>query len=302
MLKYQIENVDNLPQAKGTEFGFNSRCGVIRDSDAVVGFYNFYMDGPELHLQELEILMEYQGKGYGTEFIKLLFEHHPEVNVITGQATEESAAFYEALGAEWSDTCADCSHTDCTQHPQGTGADDHKEETCDEYSEHIFFIYRDPFFFRSVDTRWIVQGQTPGGQWVRGYYVCYGGAVPGPSHHIIHAMDNLNRLVGENHEISQYNLSRCIGLFSADKKLLFENDVVEYGPEKTRVLIQWDLKSMAYKAEYSIKLEEGRYETKTIPCDMEFQHNIGNFVSRGAGFHRILTEDAERRGISPWRI
>lgn len=145
-------------------------------------------------------------------------------------------------------------------------------------------------------------GTNPSGQWVRGYYVCYGGAIPRPSHHIIHAMDNLNRLVGENTEISQYNLCRCIGLFSADKKLLFENDVVEYGPEKTRVLIQWGLKSMAYKAIYSTKLEDGQYETQSIPCDIEFQHNIGNLVSRGADFHRILTEDAERRGIPPWRI
>jgi RimJ/RimL family protein N-acetyltransferase len=84
MLTFQVENVDELQEAKDTEFGFNNRCGVIRESDAVVGFYNFYIDSPELHLQEIEILVEYQGNGYGTEFVKLLFEHHPEVNVITG--------------------------------------------------------------------------------------------------------------------------------------------------------------------------------------------------------------------------
>lgn len=160
MLKYQIENVDNLPQAKGTEFGFNNRCGVIRENETVVGFYNFYIDGPELHLQELEILMEYQGNGYGTEFIKLLFEHHPEVSVITGQATEESTGFYITLGAEWNDTCTDCAYTDCAKHPQSTGTD-HEGDVCANYSENMFTIYREPFFFRNVDTRWIVQGQTP---------------------------------------------------------------------------------------------------------------------------------------------
>lgn len=64
------------------------------------------------------------------------------------------------------------------------------------------------------------------GEWVHGYYVCYGGAIPNPTHHIIHAENNLNRLAGKNFEINPVTVGQYTGL-----RGIYEGDIVWWGKE-----------------------------------------------------------------------
>lgn len=146
MVNLTFENVDNCKEAKSTEFGFNSNAGVIRDKDIIVGFFTIGIDEPEIDLQELEIVEEYKGQGYGINFIEALFLKYPDCNEITGKALEDSASFYANLKAEFTDTCSTCPVTSCYYSPLcDEDIDDYEAELCDDYSDNIFKITKKDF-------------------------------------------------------------------------------------------------------------------------------------------------------------
>lgn len=144
-ITFQYENVDDMIEAKETEFGFNNNVGVIRNEEGkVVGFYDFYFSSDDtIKLQEIEIVFDLQGQGYGAEFIKELFRKNPEITQISGQATEGSVGFYERLGAWFYTSCFNCSSIDCSCHPDKK--DKRSGETCDDYSENNFTLEREVF-------------------------------------------------------------------------------------------------------------------------------------------------------------
>lgn len=144
MVTISFENVENIKEAKDTEFGFNGKSGVIRDKNVIVGFYNIYIDEPEITLNELEILDEFRFSGYGTQFLKALFNKYPECNEIVGNALEDSVGFYANLNTEFSDTCSSCLITSCECHPEAD-IDNISQGQCDEYSENLFRIRKEEF-------------------------------------------------------------------------------------------------------------------------------------------------------------
>ena len=60
------------------------------------------------------------------------------------------------------------------------------------------------------------------GEWVYGFYVCYGGAIPTPTH-IIHAPDNLNCLCGSNFEVDPKTVG---GSFVYKGQRFFDGDIL----------------------------------------------------------------------------
>jgi hypothetical protein len=144
MVTISSENVDNIKEVKDTEFGFNGKSGVIRDENVIVGFYNIYIDEPEITLEELEILDKFRFSGYGTQFLKALFDKYPECDEIVGNALEDSIGFYENLNAEFSDTCSSCSITSCECHPE-VNVGNISQRQCDECSENLFRIRKEEF-------------------------------------------------------------------------------------------------------------------------------------------------------------
>lgn len=149
MVRLSFENIDNMPEVKETEFGFSGNCGVIRnENDEIVGFFTVLIDEPVLKLQEIEILQKYQNKGYGKDTIRKIFDKYPIIEKIEGLATDTSVEFYLSLGAEFQDTCSDCSYDECFHNSKNSEADkdyDDFVDTCDEYSEDCFVISRTKF-------------------------------------------------------------------------------------------------------------------------------------------------------------
>jgi hypothetical protein len=88
------------------------------------------------------------------------------------------------------------------------------------------------------------------GEWVYGYYVCYGGAIPNPTHHIIHAKNNLNRFVGENFEVDPATVGEYTGLHDRKRTAeypegqpIYEGDICLHISKNHRPIyfeIKWD--------------------------------------------------------------
>lgn len=145
MITLNIENVDHIKEIKETEFNFEGCCGVIKSMDGIIiGFYEISINDKEIYLDTLEILKKFQDQGYGTAFIKKLFEEYPEVTQIYGISTESAIRFYASLGAEFYDGCEKCEYGECPYNSNYKGL---KEDckgigTCDDYSANLFTIYR----------------------------------------------------------------------------------------------------------------------------------------------------------------
>lgn len=141
-----FEDVDFLEEAQMTEFGFNSKCGVIREYENVIGFFNLSDDGFEIELHELEILEDYKGKDYGKLFIKTIFENYPGCEEIVGKAINNSTGFYAQIGADIEDACDGCIMDNCPNSPCFSEVSDFDYNDCDDFSSHLFTLKKDMFF------------------------------------------------------------------------------------------------------------------------------------------------------------
>lgn len=144
LISLTTEDVTNYPEVKGNQFGFEGKVGVIRDMDCIVGFYTVEIDEPSIKLNEVEIIEECQGIGYGKMFIKALFDKYPSCNEIVGISLEDSEAFYAVIGANMFESCEECSYDVCNHHPDNLDGVQEMEK-CDEYSSYEFRLKRESF-------------------------------------------------------------------------------------------------------------------------------------------------------------
>lgn len=143
-VRLSFEDVTNFPEAKETTFGFDGRCGVIRNNDNVlVGFYTLSIDVPVIELNELEIIDVYKGQGYGKSFMSSLFDTYRDCSQIVGQSADDAINFYISIGANLFDECEECTYDECQYSPTFKGDFDDASNQCDDHQEYRFRLFRD---------------------------------------------------------------------------------------------------------------------------------------------------------------
>lgn len=152
IVKEEIGNVkEKIERTELFCIGMNTMVYTILNDNEVVGFVDYWIDtiASEIYLDVIEILDEFQNKGYGRETVNLLFKKYPDINKIVGLSHPNAVSFWNNLGVEFFDTCKCCSYNGCTNHPRfdenSWSKDSISEGICDDYSEYNFKLHRDMF-------------------------------------------------------------------------------------------------------------------------------------------------------------
>lgn len=110
MLSIKKEDLSLIDEVNDTEFGFtaNDNLYVIRDEyKDVVGFSNLSFENDTCYVIELEILYDYRGMGYGSNFINQLFNDF-KLKMIYGKANFSAVGFWNSVGATIEVPCDTC--------------------------------------------------------------------------------------------------------------------------------------------------------------------------------------------------
>ena len=156
IVKEEIGNVkEKIERTHFFHINMNTIVNAILKDNEVVGFVDYYIDTTrsEIYLDVIEILDEFQNKGYGREVVNLLFKKYPDINKIVGLSHPNAVSFWNNLGAEFFDTCKYCNYNGCTNHPRfdesSWSKDSISEGICDDYSEYNFELHRDMFLSKA---------------------------------------------------------------------------------------------------------------------------------------------------------
>jgi len=89
--------VEEAPQYKSFAIYFNNRKSGTLD----IGFYKENLRYDEGEISGIHIYEEFRGRGIGRLAIRRLFDKFPGINYFLAMPTQESASFWESLGAKY---------------------------------------------------------------------------------------------------------------------------------------------------------------------------------------------------------
>lgn len=105
-----------------------------------IGAIDFTLNKNYLWIEFLDIIENFQYKGYGKSIINHLFSIF-NIDEIRGYASQSAVAFWGSIGAEFIDDCTNCDYYGCVYNPNRDS--NHPIEIdcrCDDWSDRNFIL------------------------------------------------------------------------------------------------------------------------------------------------------------------